>query len=175
MFLTNNTRIMLRLKELLDLNSTKNLQIRNRFYFSNNIYRTMFQGYLFLCQSKSLNDCIKNKKITCSENQVNIAKEIQTGVLIFLLNPEIDTLIGPFTSSEEMKTGLQPGAWNTAIDNKSLSGNILVTWENLHQLKNATEKISFLSNINNCKLTHSQIQELLEELNKSPKYNKQLN
>ena len=135
----------------------------------------MFQGYLFLCHSKSLNDCIKNKRIACSENQVNIAKEIQTGVLVFLLNSELNTLIGPFTASEEIKTGLQPGAWNTAIDNKSLSGNILVTWESLHELRNATEKISFLSNITNCELTHSQIQELLEVLNKSPKYNKQRN
>ncbi|MCJ7712912.1 hypothetical protein MUO66_00420 [Candidatus Bathyarchaeota archaeon] len=118
----------------------------------------MFQGYLFLCQSKTLNDCIKNKRIACSEKQVNIAKEIQTGVLVFLLNSELNTLIGPFTASEEMKTGLQPGAWNTAIDNKSLSGNILVTWESLHELRNATEKISFLSNITNCELTHSQIQ-----------------
>ena len=135
----------------------------------------MFQGYLFLCQSKTLNDCIKNKRIACSEKQVNIAKEIQTGVLVFLLNSELNTLIGPFTASEEMKTGLQPGAWNTAIDNKSLSGNILVTWESLNELRNATEKISFLSNVNNCELTHSQIQELLEVLNKSPKYNKQRN
>ncbi len=135
----------------------------------------MFQGYLFLCQSTSLNDCIKNKRITCSENQVNIAKEVQAGVLVFLLNSELNTLIGPFTASDEMKTGLQPGAWNTSIDNKSFSGNILVTWESLHELKNATDKISFLSNLNNCKLTHSQIQELLEVLNNSPKYNKQLN
>ena len=135
----------------------------------------MFQGYLFLCQSKLLNDCIKNKRIACSESQVDIAKEIQTGVLVFLLNSELDTLIGPFTASEEMKTGLQPGTWNTAIDNKSLSGNILVTWESLHELRSATKKISFLSNVNNCELTHSQIQELLEVLNKSPKYNKQRN
>ena len=133
----------------------------------------MYQGYLFLCQSNSINDCIKNKRISCSESQVNIAKEVQAGVLVFLLNSELDMLIGPFTASEEMKTGLESGAWSSAVDDKSFSGNILVKWESLHELKNATDKISFLGNVNNCELTHYQIQELLEVLDKSPKYNKQ--
>jgi len=69
----------------------------------------MYQGYLFLCQSNSINDCIKNKRISCSESQVNIAKEVQAGVLVFLLNSELDILIGPFTASDEMKTGIEPG------------------------------------------------------------------
>ena len=132
----------------------------------------MYQGYLFLCQSNSINDCIKNKRISCSESQVNIAKEVQAGVLVFLLNSELDILIGPFTASDEMKTGIEPGAWNTSVDNKSFSGNIFVKWESLHELKNATDKISFLNNINNCELNHSQIQELLEILDNSPNYNK---
>ncbi len=133
----------------------------------------MYQGYLFLCQSKSINDCIQNKRVSCSESQVDIAKEVQAGVLVFLLNSELDILIGPFTASDEMKTGLESGAWSSAVDDTSFSGNILVKWESIHELKNATDKISFLGNVNNCELTHYQIQELLEVLDKSPKYNKQ--
>jgi hypothetical protein len=132
----------------------------------------MYQGYLFLCQSKSINNCIKNKKISCSEKQVNIAKEIQNGALVFLLNYESDMLLGPFTVSEDFATGLEPGTWNTSLDNKSLSGNLTVNWESLHELKDATKKISFLNNIANCKLTHYQIQQLLEILKKSPEYKK---
>jgi hypothetical protein len=134
----------------------------------------MYQGYLFLCQSKSINNCIKNKKLSCSEKQVDIAQEIQNGSLVFLLNYESNKLFGPFTVSEEFNTGLEPGTWNTALDNESLSGNIAVSWENLHELKEATNKISFLQNIGNCKLTHSQIQQLLETLKNSPEFKKSI-
>jgi hypothetical protein len=132
----------------------------------------MYQGYLFLCQSKSISNCIKNKKILCSEKQVNVAKEIQNGALVFLLNYESNMLLGPFTVSEDFTTGLEPGTWNTTLDDKSLSGNLTVNWERLHELKGATNKISFLQNIGNCKLTHFQIQQLLETLTKSPEYKK---
>lgn len=130
----------------------------------------MYQGYLFLCESKSVNNCVKNKKISCSEKQVNVAKEIQNGALVFLLNSESNILIGPFTVSEDFKRGLEPGTWNTSLDDESLSGNLIVSWESLHELKDATKKISFLANIKNCKLTHFQIQQLLEILKKSPEY-----
>jgi hypothetical protein len=69
----------------------------------------MYQGYLFLCESKSVDNCVKNKKISCSEKQVNVVKEIQNGAVIFLLNVKSNILIGPFTASEELSTGLEPG------------------------------------------------------------------
>jgi hypothetical protein len=132
----------------------------------------MYQGYLFLCESKSVDNCVKNKKISCSEKQVNVAKEIQNGAVIFLLNVKSNLLIGPFTASEELSTGLEPGTWNTSLNNESFSGNIDIQWENLHELKNATNDISFLKNIDDCKLTHYQIQEILEVLKESPLYTK---
>ena len=68
----------------------------------------------------------------------------------------------------ELSTGLEPGTWNTTLNNESFSGNIDVQWESLHELKNATNDISFLKNIDDCKLTHYQIQEILEVLKESP-------
>ena len=130
----------------------------------------MFQGYLFLCQSKAINSCINNRCFSCSENQVDVTKDIQIGALVFLLNNESDTLIGPFTASNELETGLEPGTWKSRIDTNSFSGNIVVSWQSLHEIKNASKKISFLKNIDDCKLTHYQIQELLEVLEKSPQY-----
>jgi hypothetical protein len=134
----------------------------------------MYQGYLFLCKSKSINSCIKNKKLSCSEKQIDVAKEIQEGSLIFLLNYESNTLTGPFTASEEFATGLEPGTWSTTLDYHSLSGNININWETLHELKDATIKITFLQNIENCRLTHFQISQLLEILKSSPEYTKQI-
>lgn len=130
----------------------------------------MLEGYLFLCHSKTINNCINNRSLSCSENQVDVSRDIQIGALVFLLNNELDTLLGPFTASEEIETGLEPGTWKSSIDTKSLSGNIIVNWQNLHEIKNASKKISFLNKSYDCELTHFQIQELLEVLERSPQY-----
>jgi hypothetical protein len=130
----------------------------------------MYSGYIFVCNSTSLKDCVKNKRYACSGEQVNVAEEIETGAVVFLHILESNKLIGPFTVFDEKRTNLQPGTWTSSIDQSSVSGNIKVEWEELHELKNAQEKFSFLKNLNTCTLSHFQTQELLDALKEAPRW-----
>jgi hypothetical protein len=129
---------------------------------------TMYVGYIFVCNSASLEDCVKSKRYTCSGEQVNVAQDIETDAVVFLYVSEADTLIGPFTVVDEKRTNLQPGTWNSSVDRSSLSENIKVEWEALHELKNAQKRFSFLKNLSVCSLSQSQIQEMLDALQESP-------
>ncbi len=129
----------------------------------------MYVGYVFVCNSTSFKDCVKNKRYTCSSEQVDVAQEIETDAVIFLYISESDKLIGPFTVADEKRTNLQPGTWTSSIDRSSLSGNIKVEWERLHELENAQEKFTFLKDLNTCNLSQSQIQEMLDALKEAPR------
>ena len=135
----------------------------------NKKYLAMYVGYVFVCNSTSFKDCVKNKRYTCASEQVDVAKEIETDAIIFLHVPESNKLIGPFTVADEKRTNLQPGTWTSSIDQRSLSGNIKIEWEELHELEKAQEKFSFLKDLNTCTLSQSQIQEMLDALKEAPK------
>lgn len=130
---------------------------------------TMYVGYLFVCNSSSLKNCVRNKKYVCSGEQVNVAKDIKTDAVVFLYVPETDALIGPFTVADEPSAYLQPGTWTSSVDRRNISGNIKVEWEELHELKTARKKLSFLKEANTCSLTQSQIQEMLDTLKEAPR------
>ena len=100
---------------------------------------------------------------------MDVAGEIETDAVVFLHVSESDTLIGPFTVADEKRTNLQPGTWTSSIDESSLSGNIKVEWEELHELKNAQEKFSFLKDLKSCSLSQSQIKEMLDALKEAPR------
>jgi hypothetical protein len=129
----------------------------------------MYVGYVFVCNSSSFKDCVKNKRYTCASEQVDVAKEIETDAVIFLYVSESNKLIGPFTVADEKRTNLQPGTWTSSIERSSLSGNIKVEWEELHELENAQEKFALLKDLNTCTLSQSQIQEMLDALKEAPK------
>jgi hypothetical protein len=129
----------------------------------------MYTGYIFVCNSTSFKNCLKNKRYACSGEQVNAAEEIETGAVVFLHILESDKLIGPFTVADEKRTNLQPGTWTSSIDQSSFSGNIKVEWEELHQLENVQEKFPSLNNLSTCTLSQFQTQELLDALKKAPR------
>jgi hypothetical protein len=129
----------------------------------------MYVGYVFVCNSSSFKDCIKEKRYTCASEQVDVAQEIETDAVIFLYVSESNKLIGPFTVADEKRTNLQPGTWTSSIERNSLSGNIKVEWEDLHELENAQEKFAFLEDLKTCTLSQSQIQEMLDALKEAPK------
>jgi hypothetical protein len=130
----------------------------------------MYIGYVFVCNSTSLKDCVRNKRYACSGEQVNIAQEIATGAVVFLHIPKADTLIGPFTVVDEKRTDLEPGTWTSSIDRSSVLGEVKVEWEELHELKNAQEKFSFLKDLNTCTLSPFQTQDLLDALKEAPRH-----
>jgi hypothetical protein len=130
---------------------------------------TMYVGYVFVCNSASLKNCVKTKRYSCSGEQVDIAQEIETDAVVFLYVSESDTLIGPFTVADTPRANLQPGTWTSSIDRHSFSENINVEWEDLHELKNAQEKFPFLKDLSTCSLNQPQIQEMLDDLKEAPR------
>ena len=74
------------------------------------------------------------------------------GSIIFLYNIDDKTLLGPFTALAEGDE-LDAGAWAMDVDEHIPSEDIKVTWEDLHIIQNAPEKLPFLKNPKTCKLT----------------------
>lgn len=130
----------------------------------------MQTGYIFVCTNSSMIECIRNKRFSCSGQQVNVYKELEMNTIIFLLNTETDTLFGPFTVVQGPED-LEKGTWYSSVDENSFSENIKIEWERLHELKNATENIPFLIETKECALTHLQTQELLSTLKDAPLFN----
>jgi hypothetical protein len=112
---------------------------------------------------------MRNKSFSCSGKQVKVAQELEVDTVIFLLNYETKTLLGPFTVVQGSED-LEKGTWYSSVDKHSFSENIKVEWERLHELKEATDKIPFLKGRKECALSALQTQELLTELRKAPLY-----
>jgi hypothetical protein len=127
----------------------------------------MQTGYIFLCNNASMIECIRNKRFSCSGKQVNVYKELDMNTIIFLLNNDTDTFLGPFTVVQGPED-LEKGTWYSSVEENSFSENIKIEWERLHELKNATDKIPFLKETKECALTHLQTQELLSTLKNAP-------
>jgi Development and cell death domain len=129
----------------------------------------MQTGYVFLCSNASMTECMRNKRFSCSSKQVKVAQELEIDTVIFLLNNETNTLLGPFTVVQGPED-LEKGTWYSSVDEHSFSENIKVEWESLHELKNATDKIPFLKDTKDCSLSDLQTQELLSILKDAPLY-----
>jgi hypothetical protein len=125
----------------------------------------MNQGYVFRCVGESLKNCVKSRLFTCSGEA---AREIGPGYLVFFFNTDSDTLVGPFTASGSSKTGPEPGAWTQVIDPHTFSGNFKVEWEELHESSHVRSKFPFLKDLNACKLSPLQVEDLVNALKKAP-------
>jgi hypothetical protein len=130
----------------------------------------MYAGHVFLCASESISDCLKHKRFTCSGEGVQVVREMEAGSVVFLLNMDSGTLVGPFTASGSAGTGLEPGGWREVTDAKNKT-SIAVEWEELHEMKNAQERFPFLKDINTCRLSHFQTQDLMNALKEAPPVN----
>jgi hypothetical protein len=129
----------------------------------------MYVGHVFLCDAGSVKDCVKRKCFTCTGEKVQIVSEMEVGSIVFLLNLDSNTLVGPFTATGSSGTGLKPGSWREVTDTRDNAG-IRVEWEDLHELKNAQDVFPFLKDINVCKLSHFQTQDLLNALKEAPSF-----
>ena len=65
------------------------------------------------------------------------------GSIIFLFNVDDKSLLGPFTALAEGDQ-LDAGAWAMDVDTHIPSEDLKVTWEDLHIIQNAPEKLPFL-------------------------------
>ena len=129
----------------------------------------MYVGHVFLCDASSVKDCVKRRLFTCTGENVQIVSEMEVGSIVFLLNLDSNTLVGPFTATGSSGTGLKPGSWRDVTDTRDNAG-IRVEWEDLHELNNAQDLFPFLKDINVCKLSHFQTQDLLNALKEAPSF-----
>jgi hypothetical protein len=130
----------------------------------------MYFGHVFLCDASSVKDCMRRKRFTCTGENIQKVSEIEVGSIVFLLNMDSDMLVGPFTATGSSGVGIKPGSWREVTDRRT-NASIRVEWEDLHELKNAQNVFPFLKDINVCKLSHFQTQDLLNALREAPPFN----
>lgn len=129
----------------------------------------MYAGYVFPCNSSSLDNCLRARRFACS-SEPGIAKEIGEDSVVFFFNEDSGKLVGPFTAVGSVETPLERGTWVEAVDKHNLSSNIRVRWEQLREMKDAGTKFPFLKAKGVCKLSNLETQNLLNELEKAPRF-----
>ncbi len=130
----------------------------------------MYSGVMLFCDKTSQQQCLSRRIYSCADKKTKPEDKILPGTLVFLFNTEDKTLLGPFTSLKEGGGELDSGAWAMDIDEHSASENVKVTWENLHVIDNAPDKLPFLRNPKKCSLTSLQTQRILELLRDGKPY-----
>ena len=124
----------------------------------------MYDGYVFFCTKESQQQCLSNKRYTCADEKTRPKEEeIKVGSIIFLFNLDDKSLLGPFTALAEGDE-LDAGAWAMDVDEHIPSEDLKVTWEDLHLLQDAPEKLAFLKNPKTCRLTSLETQNALDQL-----------
>jgi hypothetical protein len=129
----------------------------------------MYSAFILFCNTAAQQQCLSKKRYTCADKNMPTEK-ILDGSVLFLFNLNDKSLLGPFTSLSEGGEKLDAGAWAMDIEENSASENVKVTWEDLHQMKNAPEKLAFLRNPKSCKLTDTQTIRILSLLKDEPLY-----
>lgn len=124
----------------------------------------MYDGYVFLCNNQSQQQCISTKHYTCLSEQSKPSEAIKEGSVIFLYNVEDRSLLGPFTALTEGGAELDTGTWRMDVDTHIPSEDIKVMWENLHVIQNADKELPFLLDMKTCKLGFTQTQRILDLL-----------
>jgi hypothetical protein len=123
----------------------------------------MYDGYVFFCEKSSLQQCISNKRYTCVGEKAK-PEELKSGSVIFLYNADDKSLLGPFTTLEEGDE-LDAGTWVENVEEQHMPyESVKITWEDLHTIQNAPEKLPFLNDPKTCKLTTTQTQRILDLL-----------
>ena len=130
----------------------------------------MYDGYVFFCNKTSQQQCLSNKSYSCADQKTKPPEEkIKVGSIIFLYNVDDKTLLGPFTALAE-PDAFDAGAWAMNVDEHIPSEDIKVTWEDLHIIRNAQEKLPFLTYPKTCKLSFTQTQRVLDLLKQGELY-----
>jgi hypothetical protein len=129
----------------------------------------MYDGYVLFCNNVSQQQCLSTKRYTCAENESKSLEDIKSGTVIFLYNTGDKSLVGPFSALPEGDE-LDAGAWVENEEHQYPYDDIKVTWEDLHIIQNAPEKLPFLTEPKTCKLSTGQTQRILDLLKGQPLY-----
>jgi len=116
----------------------------------------------------TLGQCVNKRQYACSDNHKGEVQAIKQGSVLFLYDPDVKSLLGPFTAAEEGASRIETGAWSTKIDEHSASANVKLEWEDLHLIDNVDEQLPFLSKLKTCALSTLQVQEVMTALREAP-------
>lgn len=130
----------------------------------------MYSGTLLFCNNSTQQQCLSRKLYTCSNQESKPTDKIRPGTIVFLYNTEDKSLLGPFTALEEGGEAFDSGAWTMNVDEHVPSEDIGVTWEELHIIDNAFEKLPFLKDKKTCALTALETQNILDQLRQGKLY-----
>ena len=130
----------------------------------------MYSGYVLFCNKTSQQQCLSRKLYTCADQKTKPTDKIKPGTIVFLYNMDDETLLGPFTALEEGGEALDSGAWAMDIDEHIPSEDVKVTWEELHIISNAPDKLPFLKDPKTCALSPTQTQRILDLLRQGELY-----
>ena len=131
---------------------------------------SMYSGFVLFCNSVSQEECLRKRIYSCADKQAMPTTEVKVGSVLFLYNVDNKSLLGPFTALSEGGETVDAGAWAMDIDEHTASENVKVTWEELHKLENAPEKLPFLKKPKSCALSSTQTQRILNLLKQAPPY-----
>ena len=130
----------------------------------------MYDGYVLFCNKSSLQQCLSKKRYTCASKETKVLEEIKSGTVVFLYNSDDKSLVGPFTTLPEGDE-FDAGTWVMDVDENNMPyEDVKVTWEDLHILQNAPEKLPFLNDPKTCKLSTTQTQRALDLLKEGQLY-----
>jgi len=130
----------------------------------------MYDGYVLFCNNSSQQQCLSRKRYTCSDKESKLVDELKTGTVVFLYNTDNKSLLGPFTTLSKGDE-LDAGTWVMDVDENNMPyEDVKVTWEDLHILENASDKLPFLIDPETCKLSTTQTQRALDMLKEGPLY-----
>ena len=130
----------------------------------------MYDGYVFLCNKTSAQQCLSTKRYTCTDKKTMPAEPVKEGSVIFLYNVDDKSLLGPFTALTEGGDELDAGTWAVDIETHIPSEDIKVTWENLHIIRNADKDLPFLVEPKTCRLGTTETQRVLDLLKQGELY-----
>jgi hypothetical protein len=130
----------------------------------------MYDGYVFLCNKETQQECLNNKHYTCLSNANKPSETIKEGSVVFLYNVESRNLLGPFTALTEGGEELDAGTWRMDVDTHIPSEDLKVNWENLHVIHEADKELPFLLDMKTCRLGVTQTQRVLDLLMKGEPY-----
>ena len=129
----------------------------------------MYDGYVFFCEKSSLQQCLRQKRYMCVGEKAK-PEDLKEGSVVFLYNVEDKSLLGPFTTLSEGDE-LDAGTWVEQVEEQHMPyEDVKVTWEDLHTIQNASEKLPFLNDPKTCRLSTTQTQRVLDLLKEGQSY-----
>ena len=130
----------------------------------------MYSGYILFCSNTAFGKCLSKRLYTCADSHKDEVATIPRGSVLFMYNPETQTLVGPFTAASAGATRIETGTWTSTVDEHSASENIKLEWEDLHIINKADESFPFLKNPEKCELSTLNVQALLDTLKEAPSF-----